>query len=969
MKTISFLEKNLIKFYILIIIFFQFTFIDLTFSQSNPTAHDLSSSDFSFLGFAAGTTTTYPTSMQGWKFSAEPTSAITTNASADFNLSASTAAASTGSIRNEITSGISILNSSTNNLGAICISVNSTNRQNIKVSWTAAEVLQNGSRGNSISLQFRVGTSGSWTDVSATTYSTNTAQTNTAAQTFTDILIPSSVDNQSVVQFRWLYFMSSGTLGSRDRISLDDITISSAPIICNLVSSFTPPTSQCLLNNNFSFEPTSTGITAGLTQYIWNFGDGTASTTPTISTIPQNHSYANSGTYTVSLTTLDNANCSNTFSATVEVKEIPFIFPINNVNICANDTTESTTFSSNIQNTNFDWSNSDTTIGLASSGNSNITPFIVLNNDTFSKNAIISIIGTSPNGCISAPYNFTITVKPLPYLQNVITNLSLCQLDTAYFQPFQVVPSTSNINWTNNNPLIGLAASGQGNIPPFLIQSTPGGNIGSLITVTPTYAGCNGDFRVISLIAHPIPIINPVTDQILCNGDQTNAVNFTVIPNDATINWTNTEPGIGLSANGNGDISSFTTTNSGNSALVGYINAHAISVNNCMGPDEYFSITVNPNPNTIILLSTDESCNQSNGSITVSGANGGTSPYIYSFNGQSGTTSPNFSNLPAGNYTLTVQDANNCFKDSIVVLSNLNAVTPATPSICLVTVDDFSNHNIIYWDKTNYAVGDTFIVYREISLNNYAPVGRIPYDSMSMFADTNRVIYNLGNGDPNLKSWKYKLSVKNNCDLESSLSPYHQTMFFNQNNDFFSWSQYEIEGLPIPIPQLNGFVCVRDNNSTNNWAPVLSVNPNDTSYIDPDFALFSNTGSWRTNTNWTIQCTPTLRLDGNNEIQTVVVKSKSNIRNNRTVGVNNKFNTSNSFIVYPNPSNGKFKVILKDENQQISAEVISSKGDKILNTLINKSNSSLDLSLFEKGIYYLKLKTSNGIEVVKLVNF
>jgi len=194
-------------------------------------------------------------------------------------------------------------------------------------------------------------------------------------------------------------------------------------------------------------------------------------------------------------------------------------------------------------------------------------------------------------------------------------------------------------------------------------------------------------------------------------------------------------------------------------------------------------------------------------------------------------------------------------------------------------------------------------------------------------------------------------------------------MFFNQNNDFFSWSQYEIEGLPIPIPQLNGFVCVRDNNSTNNWAPVLSVNPNDTSYIDPDFALFSNTGSWRTNTNWTIQCTPTLRLDGNNEIQTVVVKSKSNIRNNRTVGVNNKFNTSNSFIVYPNPSNGKFKVILKDENQQISAEVISSKGDKILNTLINKSNSSLDLSLFDKGIYYLKLKTSNGIEVVKLVNF
>ena len=549
------------------------------------------------------------------------------------------------------------------------------------------------------------------------------------------ISLPTNLANQSNVILKWT------NLGGGAQIRLDDIQLKGCPEIILTAQPSLNNLTKCenTLIDTLKVASSQTGL-----SYQWYYNStnttlgGTLISGATNSYLLPNQIGINY--YYCELNNQCSTSLSN-LSGGITVNPSPIITPINNISICTNDTTELIAFLSNIPNTNFNWTNTESSIGLALNGSGNIPPFIVVNNDTVPKDALINVVGTSTDGCISSPVNFTITVKPLPYLQNPITNLSLCQLQTAYFPPFQVVPSTSIINWTNNNPLSGLAASGQGNIPPFLIQSAPSGIIGSLITVTPTYAGCNGDFRVISLIAHPIPIINPVTDQILCNGDQTNAVNFTVIPNDATINWTNTETGIGLSANGNGDISSFTTTNSGNSALVGYINAHAITVNNCIGPDEYFSITVNPNPNTIILSSTDESCNQSNGSITVSGANGGTSPYIYSFNGQSGTTSPNFSNLPAGNYTLTVQDANNCFKDSIVVLSNLNAVTPASPSICLVTVDDLSTHNIIFWDKTNYAVGDTFIVYREISLNNYAPVGRIPFDSVSMFADTNRVIY------------------------------------------------------------------------------------------------------------------------------------------------------------------------------------------------------------------------------------
>ena len=207
--------------------------------QTNPTAHDLATSNFTFNGFANGTITTYPTSMQGWKFSAEPTSAITTDANGDRVITASTTAAATGSIRNEVASGISFLNSGTNNIGTTVVAINTTNREDIKVTWTAAEVGTNGDRQNAVCLQYRIGTSGSWTNIASSTYTSNLLMSagSKAAETFTNITIPSGANNQSIVQLRWLYYLVSG-LGSRDRIRIDDITVTStaAPTAPTLTS-------------------------------------------------------------------------------------------------------------------------------------------------------------------------------------------------------------------------------------------------------------------------------------------------------------------------------------------------------------------------------------------------------------------------------------------------------------------------------------------------------------------------------------------------------------------------------------------------------------------------------------------------------------------------------------------------------------------------------------------------------------
>jgi len=74
-------------------------------------------------------------------------------------------------------------------------------------------------------------------------------------------------------------------------------------------------------------------------------------------------------------------------------------------------------------------------------------------------------------------------------------------------------------------------------------------------------------------------------------------------------------------------------------------------------------------------------------------------------------------------------------------------------------------------------------------------------------------------------------------------------------------------------------------------------------------------------------------------------------------------NTSIKFEIYPNPSNGLFNIL---SNGKISIEVTNTTG-QIVNTSIFEGNGTLDLSRIEKGVYYLRVVSENGIKVQKIV--
>jgi hypothetical protein len=144
-----------------------------------------------------------------------------------------------------------------------------------------------------------------------------------------------------------------------------------------------------------------------------------------------------------------------------------------------------------------------------------------------------------------------------------------------------------------------------------------------------------------------------------------------------------------------------------------------------------------------------------NGSATVT-ATGGMAPYTYLWSASAGSqVGSTATNLPSGNHTVIVTDMMGCI-DSITV--TIYEFTVPAPDICMVTCDGSSTNNIIYWDKTMYAIADSFIVYREVSPSVYSRIAAISRDSLSEYVDTSRSV-GPANGDPNIASYRYKLQL------------------------------------------------------------------------------------------------------------------------------------------------------------------------------------------------------------------
>ncbi|HXD93528.1 MAG TPA: SBBP repeat-containing protein [Bacteroidia bacterium] len=303
----------------------------------------------------------------------------------------------------------------------------------------------------------------------------------------------------------------------------------------------------------------------------------------------------------------------------------------------------------------------------------------------------------------------------------------------------------------------------------------------------------------------------------------------------------------------------------------------------------------------------------------------------------------------------------NSYGDAFIV--NNMATLPVTPNICLVSDDSIgvNEYNYVYWDKTAYPTASTFIIYREVASGIYKEIGSQPYNALSQFMDTVRSV-GPANGDPMVSTYRYKLQFMDTSGAYSFMSPYHNTVYFVGNGSgTFTWNTYAVENMTLtPVSSVD---LERDDFSTGAWHTVSSGSGTQTNITDPNYSTYATTGDWRVSSNG-FNCTPTLRLNGNNSTMAAKVKSHSNQNNNRMSGIKSLSNAS-QVNIYPNPNKGNFTIETTATEKQ-TVQVFDVNGKLVFSQTIN-GNINVDASNLAEGVYNVSIMGNEGVVNKRLV--
>lgn len=319
----------------------------------------------------------------------------------------------------------------------------------------------------------------------------------------------------------------------------------------------------------------ATGSNVGSpTTYTWTGPNGYTATGQNVS-IPASTA-ANAGVYTVTATGV--ATC--TASTTVVVNPTPTLNPTSNSPLCAGSPLVMNSGATGgivawTGPPGSGWAFLGTGANLNPQPLPNPTPgtynITVLQNGCTTTGSIVVTVGTPPTATISGSYT-------------VCAGVSIPDLT------FTGTPANTTFNWVNNQPSIGLPASGTGNIPSFATTNNGSTAINATITVTPVNGSCIGTPGTISVTVNPGPVITNIpSSNVYCNGSTVPQVNW-VTSSPATVDWTCDNPAVGVAGSGTSAVPSFTATNTSTTPLVATFSGTPTN-GSCTGPAVTYTVT------------------------------------------------------------------------------------------------------------------------------------------------------------------------------------------------------------------------------------------------------------------------------------------------------------------------------------------------------------------------------------------
>lgn len=473
------------------------------------------------------------------------------------------------------------------------------------------------------------------------------------------------------------------------------------------VANFNTGGNTCNLTVNFN--NTSSMSSGSLTTYNWNFGDNTTSAVknPT-------HTYANPGTYLVTLIVGSNSGCFDTTVNLITVDPPP---------------TAAFTYSSICQGTPITFNDNSTVM----QGNINqwmwdfgdSSPFSFLQNPSHiystSGNYVVTLTVTTNKGC-TGTISQTVNVNALPSVNFNAANV--CLGNPTIFNNTSSIVSGNITGWMwdiNNDGVVDATTQN------LNYNYTSAGTYTVVLTAS-SNANCVNTFTS-TVTVNPLPNINFSANNV-CHNAVTSFTNNSTIGNGNTI--TNYSWIFGNSTSSMSTSPMVIYANPGNYI----VSLTATSNNNCVNTGT-LSVSVWPNP--IVNFSAPNVCQGAttyfNNSSTIS--SGSINYWMWDVNGDSNTDStsknPTYIYPSAGNYTvsLTAISNNNCVKTftntvSVNPLPNSNFITTNN---CLGTMTSFTNQSTIasgnqitssFWNfgsnNTTYATNPQIMYY---TVGNY----------------------------------------------------------------------------------------------------------------------------------------------------------------------------------------------------------------------------------------------------------
>jgi PKD repeat protein len=454
-------------------------------------------------------------------------------------------------------------------------------------------------------------------------------------------------------------------------------------------SSFIGPGQACV-NTLVTFTNTADG---GYTpncnrtaNYFWIFGDGTSATYMNApSPPPGTHTYTSPGTYIVTLIVANACGRDTTSTIICIEPRSSLSFDLGgNTTGCAPLTVSpinTSSYTSTCSTESYRWL---VRYNAGSCGTGSAYTYLNGSDDT-TKHPTIQFL--NPGN-----YSLELTTR-----NSVCTDTSATQIITVHDRPtvsIQGIPSTDCQRFPSNtySPIaVVLDCDGSstyswsfpGGVPTASSAASPTveyvdpGTYTINLTVENT---CGSTASSATIIIAPTPVIAPLPDQVVCNGDFVPSTSYTpTVPGTISYNWTNSNPAINLAAGGTGFIPAFTAANTSTAPISSTVTVTP-SIGSCTGASVSYTVTVNPALFGTLSVDKNIVCVGANVTLTFNCSNG-VAPYtfFYTVNGgaeQSIVTSVNSATITVPTGTV------NTFAYNLVRINDSNqfAMCPSQQS-------------------------------------------------------------------------------------------------------------------------------------------------------------------------------------------------------------------------------------------------------------------------------------------------